>query len=249
MRMNKIVPFSVVILLITVSFAGVASAVQLGTPTPTQLSAAATTYYGIYITGSVAVGMPFTINGTLTDANGNPIAGATIQLQNSTDNVNWNNVTTATTNANGAYQLGNNESAVNTYYYRTTYAGSTTYTNATSNVVSVTVTKIPTTLTATASAKIVAVNQQFTVSGTLKTQGTPSTALVSQPVYLEGSYDNITWFRISANATTKAGGAYSFAGYISQTGSYYLRAHFDGTATYAGSVSNAILVRVVPPPT
>jgi outer membrane murein-binding lipoprotein Lpp len=87
-------------------------------------------------------------------------------------------------------------------------------------------------------------NQKFTVNGTLLTQGTLSTAVVSKSVYLEGSYDGQNWFRISTNATTKAGGAYSFSGYISLAGTYYLRVHFDGTTAYAGCVSNAKTVKV-----
>ena len=55
MRVNKIVPFSVVILLITVSFAGVAAVSAQSTQT--QLSAAANVT-------TVAANAPFTINGT-----------------------------------------------------------------------------------------------------------------------------------------------------------------------------------------
>ena len=95
----------------------------------------------------------------------------------------------------------------------------------------------PTTLTATASATNVAVNQKFTVSGTLKTTNAPVTPVTGQPVYLEASYNAVTWFRISANKNTSSTGAYLFTGYISQSGTYYLRAHFDGTTTYAASVS------------
>ena len=95
----------------------------------------------------------------------------------------------------------------------------------------------PTTLTATASATNVAVNQKFTVSGTLKTTNAPVTPVTGQPAYLEASNDGATWFRISANKNTASTGAYSFTGYISQSGTYYLRAHFDGTTTYAASVS------------
>jgi outer membrane protein assembly factor BamB len=95
----------------------------------------------------------------------------------------------------------------------------------------------PTTLTATASATSVAVNQKFTVSGTLKTTNAPVTPVTGQPVYLEASYNAVTWFRISANKNTSSTGAYLFTGYISQSGTYYLRAHFDGTTTYAASVS------------
>ena len=102
----------------------------------------------------------------------------------------------------------------------------------------------PTTLTATASATSVAVNQKFTVSGTLKTTNAPVTPVTGQPAYLEASNDGATWFRISANKNTASTGAYSFTGYISQSGTYYLRAHFDGTTTYGASMSTPTTVTV-----
>ncbi len=66
MHINKIVSFSVVILLITVSLASVAAAQS--DPTPTKLSAAA----------AASQFETLSINGTLNTTDGTPIAGATI---------------------------------------------------------------------------------------------------------------------------------------------------------------------------
>jgi hypothetical protein len=98
---------------------------------------------------TATVNQNFTINGTLSVGTAG-IGSQTITLQNSTDNATWNNVTTTVTDANGNYQFGDNESVANTYYYRTAYNGNATYTNATSNVVSVNVTAAPSPLTVTA---------------------------------------------------------------------------------------------------
>jgi 5-hydroxyisourate hydrolase-like protein (transthyretin family)/methionine-rich copper-binding protein CopC len=108
----------------------------------TQLSAAAN------LTSAV-VNQNFIINGTLTDANGNPIAGATITLQNNSTG-SWTNVTTTTTDANGAYNFSTSEPVVGTYQYQTTYSGSATYGIAASKVVSVTVQSAPGPLIVTA---------------------------------------------------------------------------------------------------
>jgi hypothetical protein len=63
-------------------------------------------------------------------------------------------------------------------------------------------------------------------------------------VYLQASADNFNAVRISANKNTDSAGRYSFTGYISQSGVYYMRAHFDGTTTYGASVSPPITVTV-----
>ena len=106
--------------------------VQVNT-TPTQLSAAANLT-------SVAINTPFTINGTLNATTGTAVSGATIQLQKNVSGT-WTNVTgkTSATTSAGAYSVSTSESAASTYQYRTTYAGNSTYVNATSNTVYVTV--------------------------------------------------------------------------------------------------------------
>jgi 5-hydroxyisourate hydrolase-like protein (transthyretin family) len=98
---------------------------------------------------TASVNLNFAILGTLNATGGTPITGATITLQNNTTGI-WQNVTTTTTDVNGNYSFSNNESVAGNYSYQTTYAGNATYTNATSNVVSVNVTAAPTPLTVTA---------------------------------------------------------------------------------------------------
>lgn len=61
-------------------------------------------------------------------------------------------------------------SGAGTYYYRATYAGNATYTNAVSIVVTVTVTRLPTSVNAT--VPITAhVKTPFTINGTLTRVG------------------------------------------------------------------------------
>ena len=233
MRVNKIVPFSVVILLITVSFAGVAAV--SAQPTPTQLSVAANVT-------TVPANTPFTINGTLNATGGPGIANAPIQLQNSTDNATWNNVTpTTATDANGNYSFSNSESANGTYYYRTTFAGiAPTYGNATSPTVIVTVTKIATQLSAAANLTTVPVNAPFTINGTLNT--TSGTPIAGATIALQNNSSG-SWTDVATNVTD-TNGAYSFSTSEPVIGTYYYQTTYAGNALESNATSPAVTVQV-----
>ena len=236
MRVNKIVPFSVVILLITVSFAGVAAVSAQSTQT--QLSAAANVT-------TVAANAPFTINGTLNTTLGPIGPGAIITLQNSTNNSTWNNVTpTTATDANGNYSFSNSESVNGSYYYRTTYAGSgTTYANATSPVVNVTVTKIATQLSVAAPASASA-GTSFAINGTLNTTLGPSSgATITLQKNVSG-----TWTNVATNVTD-ANGNYSFSNSESAGGTYQYQTTYAGNPTYSNATSPVVTVTVGKIPT
>ena len=188
----------------------------------------------------------FTINGTLS-AGSAAIPGATITLQNSTNNATWTNVTTRTTNASGGYSFSKNETALGTYYYRSAYNGNATYASATSNVVKVTVQE--TTLSIAASNTTPKANQTFNFTGILALyNGASSTPLTGLKVYLEDSSSSSgPWSLASSSAaTTNAAGKYGFVGRINKAGTYYVRAYFDGTTAYPGCASPTVKVVVSP---
>jgi hypothetical protein len=139
--------------------------------------------------------------------------------------------------------FSNNEPAVGTYYYRTTYAGNHAYTNATSN----TVTGQETTLTIAATTTTPKVNQMLNFTGVLALyNGTSSTPLTGQRVYLEASTSRSGPWSPGAStpSTTNAAGKYGFTGHISIAGTYYVRVWFAGTTAYPGCVSPAVKVVV-----
>jgi hypothetical protein len=126
----------------TLEFPQIVANLQTYYPAITALNATVSTATA-YVNQNFTISGTLSVSGTLS-AGTTGIAGATITLQNSTDDATWYNVTTMVTNATGNYQFSTNESAANTYYYRTTYAGNATYPSATSNVVSVNVTPVVT---------------------------------------------------------------------------------------------------------
>jgi hypothetical protein len=159
MRVYKIAPFFVVILIITVSFAGVAAALSSTTPKKLPATISATAY-----PTSVTLGKPFKIYGTLNNTAGKGIPGATVWLQVSTNPnppnfQDWTIVTPSTTTYKsygsnpqtwpGGYSFTASQQhppglqPSGTWYYRTFFAGNaSTFNDATvdvSNVVSVNV--------------------------------------------------------------------------------------------------------------
>jgi hypothetical protein len=254
MRENKIVSFSVVMLLVTVSLAGVAATLpsQVAAQQPgIMLSAAANL-------ASVAINEPFTINGTLI-APGcgtfvTPIAGASIQLQQNVSGT-WQNVTgaTNTTNATGAYGISTSEPAVGTYHYQTIFAGLPFYANATSNVVTVTVVSgtqstqlglsgVQIHVTRSSLPAKVAITYAF--SGTLATTQPKPVGIANAKIVLQWSKDNKNWSPFSPTpAVTNANGAYVFKGSLAP-GTYYFRTAYNGSSQYAASFSRVVKVSV-----
>ncbi len=80
----------------------------------------------------------YTVTGSLTEARtGIGIGGATIQVQQSVDTEEWSVAGFATTMPDGSYRFEGTADEEGTYYYRTEFPGSTTYTESISNSIGV----------------------------------------------------------------------------------------------------------------
>jgi hypothetical protein len=241
MRINKIILFPVVILLLTVSFAGIAAAApsEVGATIGTQLNATASVT-------KAPVNTPFTINGTLSEnTSGAGISGQIITLQNSTDNATWSNVTTTTTNSSGFYQFSQSEPDAGLYYYRTTYDNNTVYSNAISLVVTVQV-RTPTTLTATANVTSTKVNTPFTINGTLSVTG--GAGIYGQSIALQQNKSG-TWTNVLTSTTTDTNGNYSFSISESAPGAYQFQTTYAGDSNLFPATSAVVPVNVRIPTT
>jgi len=132
MNAHKIVLFSVVIILITVLFAGAVTVPAAAQYDTMQFR------YNAQQTGDYSpVARTSQPNGLLKwsfETGSAAIKNQNITLQRSLNNSSW--VTIAghanMTNASGGYQLTTNETATGTYYYRGYYAGTSSYAAATS---------------------------------------------------------------------------------------------------------------------
>jgi outer membrane protein assembly factor BamB len=195
---------------------------------------------------TASVNQNFTINGTLSGSTF-ALAGATLTLQRSTDNVTFTNVSMNVTNTTGGYAFSKNESAAGTYYYRAAYAGNDTYTNATSNVVKVSVIAPATTgnlllnthLVSTTTGSPRKMVTTYTFSGQLMT--TSWTPVANAAITLQSSADKVHWSAFASPVKTNAQGAYTFKGTL-KPGSYYFRTFFAGTSSTGPTASRIIKV-------
>jgi len=186
---------------------------------------------------------PFTLNGTLT-ANGTPLPGKSITLGRTDPSGTYTTVNTTTTGANGAYTFTRSESTQGRYSYLAVFYGDT-YAPANAQVTLTVGTLTPTTITITTNTTTPAVNQPFTLSGTLTANGTP---LPGKLINLGRTDPSGNW-SVAATTTTNANGTYTFTRSESTPGRYTYFAIFSGASTYAPSNASVSLTVGTPTPT
>jgi len=179
-----------------------------------------------------AVSQSFTLSGYLKDANGAPLAGKEILLGRQVvgQPAPGGAYDTKYTDQNGYYSFVLNEKASGTYQYATQFLGDQSYSNSWSWMSLTVGTLTPTTMTVTASTTTHAVNQKFTLSGTLKAGSTP---LSGKTVKLQIKYPDGHWDYGLNTTTTDANGAYTFTISESIMGKYLFEPTFAGAGAYA----------------
>ncbi len=181
-----------------------------------------------------AVGQPFTLSGYLTDANGTPLAGQEIDLYRSVAGQDTQPATRFT-DQNGYYFFDWNESTQGSYVYNVVFNGDQNYTLSQTSVGITVGSPTPTTLTLTTSKTNPAVNQTFTLSGTLTANGTP---LSGRQIILLSDDPSGTWNNLGT-VTTTANGSYSFTVSEASSGHYGYQTDFPGDNTYAISYAGS----------
>jgi hypothetical protein len=209
--------------------------VAVGTLQPTNTSMNASV-------NNPGVGQPFTLSGTLTDANGSPLAGKEIDLYDSVVGQPAQGggiFETRYTDQNGSYAFVLNESTSGYHKYIAQFIGDQTHADSQATVTLTVGTLASTTLTITANTTKPAANQSFTLSGTLTAGTTP---VPGKTITLLRAGPSGTW-SAAGTTTTASNGSYTFTRSESQ-GVYHYYAYFAGDPSYSTSTSPTVTLTV-----
>jgi protocatechuate 3,4-dioxygenase beta subunit len=216
------------------TYAGVTSGVEvaIGTLHPSKISATTNV-------ANPSVGESYTLSGTLTDATGKPLPGEEIDLFQYVTGLppRGDIFEKAYTDQNGHYSFDLKESTSGNYNYTAVFYGDQSYALSQASVSFTVGTLTPTTVTITTSNANPAVNQLFTISGTLKAGSTP---IPGQTITLH-RVDPSGTVSVVNTTTTDANGAYTFTRSESAQGRYTFEAVFSGGPTYALSYATVSL--------
>ena len=193
---------------------------------------------------SVPLGSNIVLTGTLKDATGTGIGGETVTLQEYINGA-WADVDSATTAGDGSFSFTRSGYGVGSYIFRAVYKGSLSYSGSTSPQVTVTVTKISTSITFIPNKIAIRVGETVSFSGTLYRSDTMA-GVGGETVKLQKLVGG-AWTDIRTT-TTLSDGSYSFSETINEVGTFSYRAYYEGSAVYDSSTSTTrdIVVTKIP---
>lgn len=189
------------------------------------------------LSSTVYVGEKPFVFGSLENSSHEGIAGATISLYKNTGQYSTTFLTTLTTDSNGEFTYEDSETAsTGNITYRAVFEGDATYTGDEDSV-TVTVTKIPTSITLSEGSSSIYVGDTPSLSGTLKDSSNNGITSVSVKIYQGNT--------LLGTVTTGAGGAFSYTGSATTaSGSLTYHAVYEGTSSYASVTSSDVTITV-----
>ena len=195
---------------------------------------------------TIDIGDEVTISAVLTDTdNAVPVTGEVVRVeQAATSGGPWTLLNYADAQADGVYSL--ELYPTQTAYYRFVYAPDPvdTYAPSTSNVISVVVTPLPTSLTASPGQTTVKFGASPTI-GAVLTNTDESLPVGGEELRVEqATSSDGPWALVQTVTNDGTSGTYSLA--VTPTHTTYYRFVFAGTGTYAAATSNVLTVEVTP---
>ena len=184
----------------------------------------------------------FNLTGSLKTKDGSLLGNRSIDVYwNATGSPGWNYLTRVKTDDNGNYVVPSTWSNAGSVTYRALYGGSPTYLT-TQKEVSVTMEKIPTTLTLSGPA-YARVRLNYTIGGNLTDQA--GKGLTNKVVALYWRYQGDASWTWWYNATTNASGHFNVTDEWALVHTVEYQAAFSGDGAHANATSGIVTVPVI----
>jgi 3D (Asp-Asp-Asp) domain-containing protein len=195
---------------------------------------------------TINLGKQVTISGNLTDTfTGKGLSGLAVTVYYSTDGVSWKTAGLAAARL-GAYQVRHSPPNAGTYYYKAAFSGSAAYSPSESGIVMVEVNGPPppkaTDLSITADTTNPEIGQTIAFQVRLAEPDTGD-GIGGRSIRLRQSRDGVN-YNSGWVFTTYPNGNYTFLISLSDGGTYYYRASFDGDSSYLSSQSQTLQIVV-----
>lgn len=194
---------------------------------------------------TLPVGSDIILMGTLEDINGVGIGGEDVTLQEYIDGT-WTDISTTTTNTDGSFDFILSGYGIGSYTFRAVFKGSLNYSGSTSPEVTVTVTKIPTSISITSDKTTYYANEVAEFTGKL-TRTDTGEGLANQTVTLQ-KLVGATWTDVGTGLTG-LDGTYLIQYTMSEAGTFNFRTIFAGTETFDSAISSTLTITVNKIPT
>jgi len=177
---------------------------------------------------NLTIGDSVTVSGSISPTR----SGVTVTISYKSDG-SFSTLFTVTSASDGSYSYSWKPTDVGSYQLKASWAGDSTYSEATSDAVSVAVNKISTTLSCKSSSSEITDDDTITVSGSISSavSGKTVTLTYTKP-------DGKT--TVTRTVTTGSDGSYSDSYKPDTTGSWSVKASWDGDVAYAGVTSSAV---------
>ncbi len=164
------------------------------------------------------------------------IYNASVTISYSTDGETWTDLSTVYTNENGVYYYVWSPPTLGTYYIKASWPGNETISSAESNIVTLNILKLLSTITCSASSTEISIGENVNITGSIS----PLKPNVRVKISWRKGYGEWEFVYVD----TDANGKYTFTWSPYTPGTYEVKASWEGDELYEGAESIILTIHV-----